>query len=63
MLIWTNFDSLAITYLMQVACFKKFHSPIEVVLNSLKTQNDLELIFRSQILHNFLIKFLICNLA
>ena len=40
MLIWTNFDSLAITYLMQVACFKKFHSPIEVVLNSLKTQND-----------------------
>ena len=24
MLIWTNFDSFAITYLIKVACFKNF---------------------------------------
>ena len=23
-LIWTNFDSFAVTYLMQIACFKNF---------------------------------------
>ena len=39
MLIWTNFDSFAITYL-------KFHFSIEVVLNSLETQKGLELVFR-----------------
>ena len=44
MRIWTNFDRLAITYLI---C-KKSHFPIEVVLNSLQTQKDLELVFRSQ---------------
>ena len=45
MLIWTNFDSLAITYLSSL--LQKFHFPIEVVLNSLQTQKGLELVFRS----------------
>ena len=41
MLILTNFDSFSITYLIEVANFKKFHFPIEVVLNSLQTQKEL----------------------
>ena len=48
MLFLTNFDSFAITYQIQVGCFKKFHFPIEGVLNYLQTQKDLELVFRSQ---------------
>ena len=35
MLIWTNFDSFAITDLMQVASFK---NRIKAMLNSLQTQ-------------------------
>ena len=46
-LIWTNFDSFAITCLIQVDCFKNF---IEVVLNSLQTQKGLELVFTTQFL-------------
>ena len=48
MLIWTNFDSFAITYLSGL--LQKFHFPIEVVLNSLQTQKSLELVFRPQVL-------------
>ena len=45
MLISTNFDNFAITYLIEVACFK-FHFPIELVLNSFQTQKGLEPDFR-----------------
>ena len=44
MLIWTKFDGFAITYLSN--SLKKMFFPIEVVLNSLQTQNGLELVFR-----------------
>ena len=47
MLIWKNFNSSAITYLILLALLQKFHFPIEVVLKSLQTQKDLELVFRS----------------
>ena len=40
MLIWTNFDSFAITYLSSL--LQKIVFPIEVVLNSLQTQKSLE---------------------
>ena len=50
-LIWTNFDSFANTYLYRL--LQKFHFPIEVVLNSL----SLELVSRLQFFMNFLIKF------
>ena len=43
MLIWTNFVGFAITY--QCRLLQKFNFPIEVVLNSLETQKDLELVF------------------
>ena len=56
MLIWTNFDSFAITYLIKVAFFKNSFS-IEAVLNSLQTQKGLELVFRPQFLQSFLMKF------
>ena len=45
MLIWTNFDSFGVTYLIL-----KFHFPIEIVLNSLKTREGPELVFRLQFL-------------
>ena len=48
MLIRTNFDSFAITYLSSLP--QKFHFPIEVVLNSLQTQKGLELVFGPQFL-------------
>ena len=57
MLIWTNFDSFAITYLSRL--FQKLHFPIEVVLNSLLTQKGRELVFRPQFLQNFLIKLFV----
>ena len=50
MFIWTNFDSFAITYLIINRLLQKFHFPIEVVLNSLQTQKDLELVLRLQFL-------------
>ena len=46
MLIWTNFDSVSITCRLLL----KFHFPIEAVLNSLKAQKGLELVFRLQFL-------------
>ena len=53
MLIWTNLDSLAITYPIY-ACFTNIciyaiyaHFPIEIVLISLQTRRSLELVFRS----------------
>ena len=44
MLIWTNFDSFAIKYLIS-RLLQKFHFPTEVVFNSLETQMGLELVF------------------
>ena len=44
MLIWTNFNSFAITYLSGL--LQKFDFPIEVVANSLQTQKGLGLVFR-----------------
>ena len=43
MLIWTNFDSFAITYISRL--LQKFHFPIEAVFNSLQTKKSLELVF------------------
>ena len=54
MLIWTNFDSFVITYLIQVDSFHNFISQAQ--LNSLQTQNGLELVSRLQLLQNFLMK-------
>ena len=34
MLIWSNFDGFAVTYLIQEDCFQKLNFPVEVVLNS-----------------------------
>ena len=48
MLIWTNFDRFAITNLSSL--LQKFHLPVEVMLDSLKTQKGLELVFRPQFL-------------
>ena len=62
MLIWTNFDNFAITYLMEVACFK-FHFPIKVVLNSLQTQKGLEPDFRFQFSQKFLMRFFFYNVT
>ena len=58
MLIWTNFNSFAITYLYNTSSFlQKFHFPVEAMLNSLQTQMGLELVFRPQFLQNFLMYF------
>ena len=48
-LIWTKFGSFAHAYLIEVACFKEFHFPIDV-LNSLQIPKRIELAFRSQFL-------------
>ena len=48
MLIWTNFDRGAITYLNISSLPQKSHFPIEVALDSLQTQKGLELVFRPQ---------------
>ena len=45
MLIWTNFDSFAITYISRL--LQEFHFPIEAVFNSLQTKKSLELVFTS----------------
>ena len=49
MMIWTNFDSFAIKYvisrLLQISDF-----PIQVTLNSLEKQKGLELVFRMHFL-------------
>ena len=57
MLIWANLIVLLlhISY-KQVAAKISFHVPAEVVLNSLQTQNGLELVSRSQFFYNFFIK-------
>ena len=57
MLIWTNFDSFAITYFNISSLLQKFDFPIEVVISSLQTEKGRELVFRSHFLWNFLIKF------
>ena len=58
MLIWTTFDSFAITCISNISSFlQKLHFPVEVVLNSLQTQKGLELVFRSKFSKNFFIKF------
>ena len=53
MLIWTNFDSFAITYINISSSLQKLCFPIEVVLNFLQTQKGMELAFRSQFLRFF----------
>ena len=55
MLIWTNFDSFAITHKdINISSYvQKFYFPIEVVLNFLHTQKGMELAFRSQFLQFF----------
>ena len=50
MLIWTNFDRFAIAISTISSLLQKFHFPIEVMLHSLQTQKDLELVFRPQFL-------------
>ena len=55
MLIWTNFDSFAIEYLISIL-LQKFHFAVEVVLNSLETRKGLELVFRLQFLYNFMME-------
>ena len=57
MLIWINFDSFAITYLIQVNCFKNFYfKRLWCVVNSLQTQKGPEISFRLHFLWNFLMK-------
>ena len=44
-------------YISNISRFlQKFHFPREVVLNTLKTQKSLELVFRLQFLKNYLMK-------
>ena len=63
MVIFTNFDSLAITYPPNMSrLLQTFHFPIEVVSTSLQTQKGLELIFRSQFLWNVFKKFVFSNI-
>ena len=45
-LIWTNLDSFAITYLIICSVIHKLHFPIEVVPNPLQMQKGLEVVFR-----------------
>ena len=40
---------------------QKFHLPIKVMLHSLQTQKELELVFRPQFLYKFLMKFFILS--
>ena len=44
-------------HIKQGSLLQKSHFPIEIVLNSLQTQKDLELVFRLQFLWNSLINF------
>ena len=61
MLIWTNSDSFGCTYLSSL--LEKFHFPVGVVLNSLQTQKDLELVFTLQFLWSFSLNLFLCNMA
>ena len=51
-MIWTSFDSFTIIHALYYIIYMDF--PIEIVLNSLQTQN--ELVFRPQVLQNFFMK-------
>ena len=44
-LIWTNFDSFANSYVIRLAPFKNAFVQIELALNSLQIQKGLELVF------------------
>ena len=55
-LIWTNFDSFANTYLILLTCFKSFIF-LEVVHIFEQTEKGLKLVFRQQFLWNLLIIF------
>ena len=61
MLIWTNLDSFAITYLGR--SLQKFYFRIVVVLNSLQKQKSLEPVFWLYFLQIFLIFFFFCNMT
>ena len=50
-----------ITYLSSL--LQKCHLLIQLVLNSLQTQKDLELVFRLQFFQNFLVIFFFCNMT
>ena len=56
MLIWAKFDSFFYYVSNMGSLLQKIHFPIEVALNSLRTQKGLELVFRPQFLYNFFIK-------
>ena len=49
-LIWTNFDSFAITLSNIRSLLQKFRFPIKVVLNSFQIQKGMELVFRPEFL-------------
>ena len=66
MLILSCFDSFAITNPRKSALFQKFHFPIEVVINSLKTKKGLGIFSRSYFAEFFHKKFTFviwCKLA
>ena len=48
-LIWTNFDSFANSYVIRLAPFKNAFVQIELALNSLQIQKGLELVFESMV--------------
>ena len=48
MLIWTNYNTFAITHIIRF--LQKFHFPRDVVLNSIKAQKRQELVFRPHFL-------------
>ena len=50
MLLWTNFDSFAITYFNISSLLQKFDFPIEVVISSLQSEKGRKLVFRSHFL-------------
>ena len=52
-LIWTNFDSFANSYVIRLAPFKNAFVQIELALNSLQIQKGLELVFESIVFLEF----------
>ena len=52
-LIWTNFDSFANSYVIRLAPFKNAFVQIELALNSLQIQKGLELVFESMVFSEF----------
>ena len=52
-LIWTNFDSFANSYVIRLAPFKNAFVQIELALNSLQIQKGLELVFESMVFLEF----------